>query len=47
LAQERFAQLNDAIDVMGSSGKIHLQEYQYLVKKSVGLGQNEARQYIL
>jgi formylglycine-generating enzyme required for sulfatase activity/predicted DNA-binding protein with PD1-like motif len=47
LAQQRFAQLNEAIDVMGSSGKIHLQEYQYLVKKAVGLGQNEARQYIL
>jgi formylglycine-generating enzyme required for sulfatase activity len=49
LAQQRFAELNKAIDVVGSSGKIHLQEYQYLVKKalSVGLGQNEARQYIL
>ncbi|MEN8219532.1 MAG: SUMF1/EgtB/PvdO family nonheme iron enzyme [Pseudomonadota bacterium] len=49
LAQERFAELNKAIDVVGSTGKIHLQEYQYLVKKAlgVGLGQNEARQYIL
>ncbi|OAD19596.1 Sulphatase-modifying factor domain protein [Candidatus Thiomargarita nelsonii] len=47
LAQERFAELNKAIDVVGSSGHISYQEYQHLVKKAVGLVQDEARQYIL
>jgi len=49
LAQQRFAQLNEAIDVVGSGGQIYYQEYRRLVKKAVdvGLGQNEARQYIL
>ncbi|MEN8220290.1 MAG: SUMF1/EgtB/PvdO family nonheme iron enzyme [Pseudomonadota bacterium] len=49
LAQERFAQLNELIDVVGSSGEIAFQEYQHLVKKAVdvGLVQDEARQYIL
>ncbi|MEN8219533.1 MAG: hypothetical protein ABFS56_24920, partial [Pseudomonadota bacterium] len=49
LAQERFPELNKAIDVVGSSGHISSQEYQHLFKKAVGVGlvQDEARQYIL
>jgi formylglycine-generating enzyme required for sulfatase activity len=49
LEQQHFAELNEAIDVVGSSGQISSQEYQHLVKKAVGVGlvQDKARQHIL
>jgi formylglycine-generating enzyme required for sulfatase activity len=49
LAQDRLAELDKAIEVVGSSGYIHFHTYQRLVKKAagVGLGEDEARRYIL
>lgn len=49
LAQERLAELDKKISLVGKSGKIHSQQYEALLKKAVGFGLSleAARQYIL